>query len=134
VKLRQPEIVLIKVKIGEIVVRFEVPRIVFEASREAIKRFGRIAAFRFNDAQVAEGVGDTILLINRFGVKFSRARVAAFVTEQSLFEQPEPGSEFENLRTSGREEVKLVDVLDRFCFAAFADATVTELGRLDGKF
>jgi hypothetical protein len=134
VKLRQPEIVLIEVKIGEVVMRLEVPRIVFETGREAIERFGRIAAFRFNDAQVAKGVGNTILLVNRFGVKFGRARIAAFVAKQSLFEEPEPGSELKNLRAGGREEVKLVHVLDCFCFATFADATITELVRLDGKF
>jgi hypothetical protein len=134
VKLRQPEIVLIEVKVGEVVMRFEMPRIVFEAGREAIKRFGRISGFRFNDAQVAEGVGNTILLVNRFGVKFGRARVAPFVAKQSLFEQPKPRSELKNLRAGGREELKLVHVLDCFCFATFADATITELGRFDGKF
>ena len=133
-ELGQAEIVLVEVEVGEVVMRFDVAWIVFEAGGEAIECFGCVAALGFKDAEVAESVGNAVLLVDGFGVKFGGARVAAFIAEERLLERAEAGGEFQDLRGRCGEEVKLVRVLGCLDFATFADAAVTELGCFDREF
>ena len=89
-----------------------------------------------DNAKVAVGVGDAIVLLDRFLVEFGGALIAALVPKEGLLEDADArGGEFEDLRFGGGKEIELIWVVG--VAAAFADAPIAGLGevsRLDGKF
>src|SRR6266404_2496914 len=128
--LREAEIVKIKVKVAEVVVGFRVARIMFQRRGETIKSFGRVSFSGLNDAEIAVGIGNTNLLLDRAGIKLSRPEIAAFIEHERLLEITQPGIKIQNLRRGLGEERQLIGIRD----VALFDAFVTELGGLGGKF
>jgi len=71
--------------------RFRVTRIVFQRGRKTIKRFGRVSFLRFDNAEIAIGIGDAILLFNRLPVQLGGFQVPAFVQHQRLLKATQRG-------------------------------------------
>src|SRR5205807_3195706 len=128
-KLRQPEIIRIEVKIPQIVMGLRVSGIVLQRSAETVKGFDGVSELRFDDAQVAVGVRNTILLFDGPDVELRGRRVAAFVQHQRPFEATEPPGELQNLRGRPREEVQLIGILE---LLALPDSLVPKLRGLSG--
>ena len=85
-ELRQAEIIRVEVEITEIIMRLQVTRLVFQRSCKTINGSSRISLSRLDDAEVAVGIGCTILLGNCFGIKISGLEVSAFIERQRLLE------------------------------------------------
>jgi len=54
--------------IAQVIMRLRVPRIAFQRGRKTIERFGCVSVLRFDNAEIAIGVGDAIMLLDRLGV------------------------------------------------------------------
>ena len=60
------------VKVGQIVMGFDVARVVFQGLGKVVERSDKIAAIQLDDPQVAVSLGDVVAFINGFGIN-SRA-------------------------------------------------------------
>src|SRR6185503_3982438 len=112
--------------------RFGMSRIVLQASRETTKRFRGVSLLRLDDAQIAIGVGDAVLVFNRLGVELRSFLVAAFIQHQRLLKRAKLWNKAQNLRGGLGEEMQLVRIFSGS--RALLDARVTELRSLSREF
>ena len=97
---REWKVAGVVIEVGEIVVRFDVARIVFQRLREILERADRFAAIQFDDSQIAVSFRDVITFIDRFEIKLRRFFVALFVPQQRFLERCQQTG---NLATHGPE-------------------------------
>ena len=135
-ELRELKIVLIEVKVGQVVMRLCVTRIMLEAGGEAIERFQDVAALRMDNSEVTVCVRHAIVLLDRSAIEIGRAFVAAFVGKERLLEHADAGcGKLENLRFGRRKKIELIRI-GRVA-ATLANAAIPRLGevpRRDWKF
>src|SRR5438105_3971459 len=95
--LRQPKLVHVEIQIPEVVMRFGMPRVVFQGVCKTVKGFDRVPVVRLDNAQVAISISNAVLPLNRFVVKLSSACVFPFIQHECHFEKTPSSSEVEDL-------------------------------------
>ena len=79
--LRQSKVVHLKVHVAQIVMRFEMTRVVLKTVGEAVERFGRPSLLRFENSQVAVCVSHAILRGNGFEIKIGSSRIFSLIQQ-----------------------------------------------------
>src|SRR4030095_12498142 len=80
----------LEIEVGQIKVRLEMPRVVFQRVCETVERLGHPGSLEFENPQIAVGIRRIVLVLNPLPVGFGRPAVAAFMQEQRLLERAEP--------------------------------------------
>ncbi len=78
-KFRQVQIAGVVIKIGEVVVRLDVPRIVFQRKREVVESTRGLPTLEVDDAEVAISFSYVVAFADRFEVMFRGFDVALLV-------------------------------------------------------
>lgn len=107
VKPGEAEVALIEIEVSEVVVRFEVARVVDERKGKAIERFGEFARFGFDDAKVAVGFGHAIPSLYGKVIGLLRFLVVVLVEKEGLFEWRQLSRQIKDLPERLTEQVEL---------------------------
>ena len=96
------------------------------------KALAVLSLLRFDNAQVAIGIGNAILLFNGLAIEVSGLRISSLIQHERLLEATQVGLELQNLR-GGPGETNGVDPgFSRF--RTFLNALEAKLRRLNRKF